>query len=67
MASGQGKLTEMALNVSSNETMPNCPVYEKSDDYHIGQLAFWIEGISQFIVAIFGLIGNFISAFILSR
>ena len=60
-------ITLMALNVSANVTTLNCPVYNKSDDHQIGQLAIWIEGISQFIVATFGLIGNFISAFILSR
>ena len=61
------KTSVSTLNVSANMTTLNCPVYDKSDDHQIGLLAFWIEGISQIIVAIFGLIGNFISTFILSR
>jgi hypothetical protein len=58
--------TTLALNLTGNVTL-ECPCYNEQDDYQISSLAFWIEGISQFIVAIFGVIGNLISAFILSR
>ena len=58
--------TALALNLTGNVTL-ECPCYNEQDDYQISSLAFWIEGISQFIVAIFGVIGNLISAFILSR
>ena len=58
--------TTLALNLTGNATL-ECPCYDDQDDYQISSLAFWIEGISQFIVAIFGVIGNLISAFILSR
>ena len=54
---------------SDNVTDLDCPVWtdKETDDYQIDMLSFWLEGVTQFIVAIFGLIGNSISAFILSR
>ena len=60
----------VAENVTDvNVTNLDCPVWtdEETDDFQIDMLSFWLEGITQFIVAIFGLIGNSISAFILSR
>ncbi len=45
----------------------DCPVYEDGDDLQVAKFSFWLEGVSQCCVAICGLIGNSISAFILSR
>lgn len=53
---------------SDNQTaLLDCPVYDDGDDLQIAKLSFWLEGVSQCCVAICGLIGNSISAFILSR
>ena len=50
-----------------NLTNLDCPVYEDGDDLQIAKFSFWLEGVAQCCVAICGLIGNSISAFILSR
>ena len=39
----------------------------ENDWGHIGKVEFWVEGIFQCIVAVSGLLGNIISAFILLK
>ena len=41
-----------------------CPIY---DDAILLPLSFWLEGVVQCAIALLGLIGNLISAIILSR
>ena len=53
------------LNVTT--TILDCPKYEPGDDLTIAKFSFWLEGVTQCCVAISGLVGNFISAFILTR
>ena len=42
----------------------DCPIY---DDAILLPLGFWLEGVVQCTIALLGLIGNLISAIILSR
>ena len=53
------------LNLTT--TLLDCPKYEPGDDLTIAKFSFWLEGVTQCCVAISGLVGNFISAFILTR
>ena len=46
----------------------NCPpTYTESDNNIIELFSFWLEGVINCCLALGGLIGNFISAIILSR
>ena len=45
----------------------DCPEYDESGEVLIKKFSFWVEGITLCITAFFGLIGNSISAIILSR
>jgi hypothetical protein len=44
-----------------------CPTFDEYDDVLISRLSFWVEGVVQSCVALAGIIGNVISATILSR
>ena len=45
----------------------DCPTYTEYNDYVISMMSFWLEGVIQSCVCVLGLIGNLISAIILSR
>ena len=55
--------TEKSLNI----TALDCPQYDEGDDLLLAKFDFWLEGVVQCSVAFSGLIGNAISAFILTR
>ena len=50
-----------------NITALDCPQYDDGDDLLLAKFDFWLEGVVQCSVAFSGLIGNAISAFILTR
>ena len=55
----------MELNVTALEEI--CPTFDDSDFELLGRFSFWLEGVSQTILAIFGILGNCFSCFILTR
>ena len=61
------KMNETTTTNLTEVDVTNCPIYEKGDDLTIAKFSFWLEGVVQCCVAISGLVGNFISAFILTR
>ena len=50
-----------------NITALDCPKYDEGDDLLLAKFSFWLEGVVQCSVAMSGLVGNAISAFILTR
>lgn len=58
--------TMMASNATLGELL-DCPVYTREDDEFLDNILFWVEGVLQCCMAFMGLIGNIISAIILSR
>lgn len=58
--------TSMGMEDNSTDIL-DCPIYKEGDDLQIAKFSFWLEGVTQCCVAVCGLIGNFISAFILTR
>ena len=63
-------INEMAgLQVSENSSAPilDCPDFAKSDLELVGFWSFWLEGVCQVIISVFGLFGNILSIYILTR
>ena len=59
----------MAMNETDfhfNET-EHCAEFTDEDDATIGFWNFWLEGVSQVIISLFGLFGNILSIYILTR
>ncbi len=52
------------LDVNGSDS---CPVFTENDKVVFKHFNFWVEGVVQCTVALLGLLGNFISAVILSR
>ena len=52
------------LTASANETALDCPEFDES---FLEPLSFWLEGVTQVVISVLGLLGNLISAIILSR
>jgi hypothetical protein len=50
-----------------NITLLDCPVFDDSVQKFVEGFTFWVEGVSQTIIAILGIFGNVVAAFILTR
>ena len=63
-------INEMAgLQASENISthILDCPDFSKSDLELVGFWSFWLEGVCQVIISVFGLFGNILSIYILTR
>lgn len=72
MTSENGESDGILLALWSNRTeerimVENCPNYSKADLQLVDEVSFWMEGVSQTIIAILGIIGNIVASIILSR
>ena len=61
---GKGTLAE---NSTSFEATIDCPNMTAHDWEIVDQFDFWLEGVSYMLIGLFGLFGNIVSIYILTR
>ena len=54
-------------NMTNFSDIMDCPDYDQEALAMVDNFSFWVEGVSQTTVAIFGIIGNTVASIILSR
>lgn len=58
---------ESLYEFGDDEEFLKCPQYTKEDDALYAKITFWVDGVAVCVVAIIGLIANFLSALILAK
>ena len=52
---------------NNGSLVSNCEEFTVEDDITISFWKFWLEGVTQVIISVFGLFGNILSIYILTR
>ncbi len=69
-SAGEGRDNEIAdclrAQLRSTISMTNCPVYTHADEALLAEVSFWMEGVVQTSLAVFGILFNCFSSVILA-